>query len=58
MKDLIQFLILATFAKNDVEDVREILKDYKQYEDPIKEFRENLRSMKVKILTLIYCNCY
>lgn len=36
----------------DVKDVREILKDYKQYDDPITAFRENQRILKVKCYIL------
>lgn len=32
---------------NEEKDVREILNDYKQYDDPIKAFRENQRILKV-----------
>lgn len=37
----------AVFSSN-VKDVREILNDYKQYDDPIKVFRENERILKVE----------
>lgn len=33
---------------NEEKDAREILNEYKQYEDPIKAFRENQRILKVK----------
>lgn len=35
---------------NEEKDVREILNDYKQYDDPIKAFRENQRILKVILL--------
>lgn len=45
---------------NEEKDVREILNEYKQYDDPIKAFRENQRILKVKLLYktifLFYCN--
>jgi len=39
---------------NDVKDVREILHNYKQYDDPIKAFRENQRILKVKVEFVCY----
>lgn len=45
-------MFLATFT-NDVKDVREILKDYKQYDDPIKAFRENQRILKVTFYLIL-----
>jgi len=39
-------MFIAIFS-NNVKDVREILNDYKQYDDPIKVFRENQRILKV-----------
>lgn len=44
---LIIIYFIAVFANNDVKDVREILDYFKQYDDPIKAFRENLRILKV-----------
>lgn len=41
-------MFTAVFSSN-VKDVREILNDYKQYDDPIKAFRENQRILKVNI---------
>lgn len=49
----IYFVFLAVFA-SDVKDVREILRDYKQYDDPIKAFRENQRILKVKFNTILF----
>lgn len=40
-------MFTAVFSSN-VKDVREILNDYKQYDDPIKVFRENERILKVE----------
>lgn len=45
-----KFVFIAVFASN-VNDVREILKDYEQYDDPIKAFRENKRLLKVNIIS-------
>jgi len=39
-------MFIAVFS-NNIKDVREILNDYKQYDDPIKMFRENQRKLKV-----------
>jgi len=44
--DLADFL-KAVFS-NNIKDVREVLNDYKQYDDPIKAFRENQRILKEK----------
>ncbi|XP_017143851.1 mitochondrial import inner membrane translocase subunit TIM50-C [Drosophila miranda] len=41
--DLVAFLKII--AQNDVEDVRETLHYYRQFEDPISQFRENQRKL-------------
>lgn len=41
-------MFIAVFS-NNIKDVREVLNDYKQYDDPIKAFRENQRILKVCI---------
>ena len=33
--------------QSDVDDVREVLRYYKQYDDPIEAFRENQRKLQV-----------
>lgn len=35
------FYTLIAIATTDVDDVREVLHYYRQFEDPIKKFREN-----------------
>jgi hypothetical protein len=42
------FIILA-IKQSDVDDVREVLRYYKQYDDPIEAFRENQRKLQVHI---------
>jgi len=42
--DLVAFL--KTIANNDVEDVREVLHYYRQYDNPLEQFRENLRKLQ------------
>lgn len=41
--DLILFLIAIVTA--DVDDVREVMVYYKQFDDPIEQFRENQRKL-------------
>ncbi|KAH8397782.1 hypothetical protein KR222_001402 [Zaprionus bogoriensis] len=41
--DLIAFLKII--AQNDVDDVRDVLHYYRQFEDPISQFRENQRKL-------------
>ncbi|EDW65442.1 mitochondrial import inner membrane translocase subunit TIM50-C [Drosophila virilis] len=41
--DLIAFLKII--AQNDVDDVREVLHYYRQFEDPISQFRDNQRKL-------------
>lgn len=41
--DLATFL--KTIAENDIEDVREVLKVYSSYDDPIQEFREKQKRL-------------
>lgn len=52
-------MFTVVFSRNE-NDVREVLNDYKQYEDPIKAFRENQRILKVNIDSLLNCHlfCY
>ncbi|XP_030753724.1 mitochondrial import inner membrane translocase subunit TIM50-C-like [Sitophilus oryzae] len=45
--DLVGFL--KAIADNDVDDVREVLRVYRKYEDPIAAFRENQRKMIDKL---------
>ncbi len=41
------FLPLA-IKETDVEDVREVLEYYRQFDDPIEAFRENQRKLQVR----------
>ncbi|XP_019880296.1 mitochondrial import inner membrane translocase subunit TIM50-C-like [Aethina tumida] len=43
LMDLASFL--KTIADNDIEDVREVLKNYSEYEDPIEAFREKQKKL-------------
>lgn len=36
---------VTVIAQNDVDDVREVLHYYRQFEDPINQFRENQRKL-------------
>lgn len=36
---------IAVIAQNDVDDVRDVLHYYRQFEDPISQFRENQRKL-------------
>lgn len=48
------FIFIVVFDNNDINDVREILKDYRQYDDPIKVFRENQRQLEVIVVILFH----
>ena len=49
------YIILVTAIKqSDVDDVREVLRYYKQYDDPIEAFRENQRKLQVIISKTLY----
>ena len=37
----------SAIRESDVDDVREVLHYYKQFEDPIEAFRENQRKLQV-----------
>lgn len=37
--------IFAAIAENDIEDVREVLKYYRQYDDPLEAFREKQKQL-------------
>lgn len=52
------FTIIVVFDNNDIKDVREILKDYRQYDDPIKVFRENQRILEVIVVILFHSNLF
>ena len=48
-------MILVTAIKqSDVDDVREVLRYYKQFDDPIEAFRENQRKLQVMISKILY----
>ena len=49
----IVFLIFLAILATNVEDVREVLNYYRQFENPLQVFRENQRKFLVSI-TLIY----
>lgn len=49
----ILFLIFLAILATNVEDVREVLNYYRQFENPLQVFRENQRKFLVSI-TLIY----
>ena len=52
------YIILVTAIKqSDVDDVREVLRYYKQYDDPIEAFRENQRKLQV-IISKTLCWSY
>lgn len=36
---------IPVIAQNDVDDVRDVLHYYRQFEDPISQFRENQRKL-------------
>ena len=40
-------LTIPAIKQSDVDDVREVLRYYKQYDDPIEAFRENQRKLQV-----------
>ena len=46
MQNIKIFQSLA-IKQSDVDDVREVLRYYKQYDDPIEAFRENQRKLQV-----------
>ena len=46
MQNIKIFQSLA-IKQSDVDDVREVLRYYKQYDDPIEAFRENKRKLQV-----------
>lgn len=53
-------LFFAAIAFNKVEDVREVLQYYRQFEDPIEAFRENQRKLMVIManFTIYYNTSY
>ena len=42
-------MFVTAIKQSDVDDVREVLRYYKQYDDPIEAFRENQRKLQVII---------
>ena len=40
------FLIILAINQSNVDDVREVLSYYRQYDDPIEVFRENQRKLQ------------
>lgn len=40
------YLFISAVATSDVEDVREVLHYYRQFENPLDKFRENLRKLQ------------
>jgi import inner membrane translocase subunit TIM50 len=39
---------VAAIRQSDVDDVRDVLEYYRQFDDPIEAFRENQRKLQVK----------
>jgi hypothetical protein len=39
--------LFAAIKQSDVEDVRDVLEYYRQFDDPIETFRENQRKLQV-----------
>lgn len=52
------FMFFLAIAAAKVEDVREVLDYYHQFDDPIQAFRDNQRKLIVSILLLIIINYY
>jgi len=40
--------LAAAIATSEVQDVREVLEFYNQFDDPIEAFRENQRKLQVR----------
>ena len=45
-------LIASAIRSSEVDDVREVLHYYKQFEDPIEAFRENQRKLQDEMTAL------
>jgi len=47
------FFFLPAIASNNVEDVREVLEYYQQFDDPMLAFRENQRKVQVRLYEFV-----
>ena len=54
LKHYFHIILVTAIKQSDVDDVREVLRYYKQYDDPIEAFRENQRKLQVIISKTLY----